>query len=54
MVVAEVHLDDRRVGLKFFCQLFSSNKGVARLLKKAHKWADDRIKICEEGEVIDE
>ena len=42
----------KNVGHKFFIyNLFtgSSNKALAKRLKKAHKWADERIKILEQG-----
>ena len=40
------------VGHKFFMYgLFTgnSNKALAKRLKKAHKWADERIKTLEQG-----
>ena len=50
MVVAIVHsYDGRRTGLEFFSSPFN---GLERRCEKAHKWADNHIKICEKQEVI--
>ena len=51
MVTTWVHAEcGRCVGMEFFKQVFSTNKAVKRSVKKAHIWADERIKICQEGE----
>lgn len=37
-------------GIKFFTPFIYTNKAVERNCKKAHAWADERIKICERQE----
>ncbi len=48
MVIAKVFCGDRRVGLKFFDNFFSTVEGRC---KKAHAWADKHIDICAKYEV---
>lgn len=52
MVVAMVHQDgtDRCVGIESFTSMSGSNSKVKRLCEKAHAWADQRIRLCEEYE----
>jgi len=54
MVVARVFGGDRRCGLEFFTSIRSSNKVVEKKAKQAHKWADERIRICKLQECIEE
>ena len=52
MVVARVKDElGNTKGLEFFSALISTNKAVERKCKKAHSWADERIKICERQEI---
>lgn len=53
MVVAQVYADDgRRVGLDFFTPfpLYRTVKAIEAQAKKAHKWADDYMVMCERSE----
>jgi len=56
MVIAEVIAipEERVCGLKFFDSfinsLFPNNRSVEKMCKKANKWADERISICEQQE----
>jgi len=38
-------------GLEFFGSIIRTNKAVEKKCKKAHKWADDRIAMCERQEI---
>jgi hypothetical protein len=50
MVVAKVFFKkDRPVGLQFYNSIFDSKK---RRFLKAHKWADQHIKLCEDYETL--
>lgn len=52
MVIARVRDEEGSTkGLKFFSPFIASNKAIERMCKKAHLWADERIKICERQEV---
>ena len=52
MVIGEVlNVEDRRVGIKFWSSFINTNKSVERNCKKAHKWADERIRVCKEQEI---
>lgn len=52
MVIVSVCNDTgRKCGLAFFSPFFGTNKGVERMCRKAHTWADERIRICEKQEV---
>lgn len=54
-VLATVTTENNRcVGSELFFSLFTSNKGVERQCVKAHKWADERIKVCERQETKNE
>lgn len=53
MVIAKVYDENMECkGLEFFTQFFTTNKSVEKSFKKAHKWADERIAICERNESI--
>ena len=41
---------NRKVGVKIWKPIFSSNAAIEKTCKKAHKWADERILMCEEQE----
>ena len=40
----------RKVSTRVFKPFFSSNYAARKRFKKAHKWADKRMKICSEQE----
>jgi hypothetical protein len=46
MVIASVYFGDNRKGVEFFSSLFGSNKSIEKRCRRAHKWADERIKVC--------
>ena len=51
MVIARVISNDGHVsGLEFFNGVFSSNKSVKRSCRRAHAWADERIKLVDKEE----
>ena len=51
MVAAKVKGSDGETkGLEFFTAFIATNKAVEKKCKKAHKWADERIAICERQE----
>lgn len=41
----------RRVGLNMYHQMFNIQSRIEKSAKKAHKWADDYIEMCERQEV---
>jgi len=48
--VSVIALDGRDVGSDTFIGMFNTNRSVERRCKKAHKWADERIKVCKRQE----
>lgn len=56
MVIVEIHningidINGTRCSLKFFSSVFDTQKALEKKFKRAHKWADERIKILEKGE----
>lgn len=53
MVIGEVFASDgRRVGL-MFCHsgIFNSPNAIEKRAKKANKWADQMMKVCERQEI---
>jgi len=52
---AEVYAADGRcVGHRIFMPFFETNRTIEKALRKAHAWADERIRICQEHEVIEQ
>jgi len=50
MVTASVYSGNRCCGLKHFSGFFDSNRLVEGRAKKAHEWADQRMRLCAEQE----
>ena len=50
-IIATIFAENgRKVSIKVFKPFFASNYAARKRFKKAHKWADKRIKICSEQE----
>ena len=50
-IVATIFAENgRKVSTRVFKPFFSSNYAAKKRFRKAHKWADKRMKICSEQE----